>query len=185
MVRAFLAFEMSVEVRQRLAEEMQTLRRRMPDARWVKPSGLHLTLKFLGETSQDVLDAVTAELAPLVGTLDAVPVQLAGAGFFPSRTRPRVAWVGGEARGALEVARTVEEVASKNGFEREGRPWSLHLTLARLRTPWPARDVAAFEEWGQRLELAPFVCTEVVLFSSDLQPSGAVYTALQRMRLRS
>jgi 2'-5' RNA ligase len=149
----------------------------------VRPEGQHLTLKFLGEVARERLGGLVRDLAPELQLLPRVEVQLAGAGFFPSATRPRVAWIGGRADGATAVAELIEATAERHGFARERRRWALHLTQARLRRPWPSDAVERYLEWGSRLDLEAFTATEVVLFSSDLQPTGAVYTALERMPL--
>jgi RNA 2',3'-cyclic 3'-phosphodiesterase len=182
-IRAFLALEMPNDQRARLAEEQQQLKRSLPPARWVRPEGLHLTLKFLGEVPRDVLFAVAEELRPRLVAADPVRVRLAGAGFFPKPYRPRVAWVGGTAEPILPVVEAVEAVAARHGFAREQRAWSLHLTLARLREPWREPAVQSFLDWGQRFSLDLFTCGEVVLFSSSLEATGAVYTALERVPL--
>ena len=77
----------------------------------------------------------------------------------------------------------VEEVAEFFGFPCERRPWAVHLTQARLKTQWSKAAVDRFLEWGDNLDLEAFTCWELVLFSSDLQPGGAVYTALERFSL--
>ncbi len=161
MTRAFLALEVPAAVKTQLAAAQENLRRELPRARWTRPDGWHLTLKFLGE----------------------VNVRLGGTGFFPSKERPRVAWVGGAADGAESIVAEVERAAEAAGFPRERRPWSIHLTQARLKARWPSAAVDRFLEWGETLDLEAFDCREVVLFESDLQPGGAVYTALERLPL--
>jgi 2'-5' RNA ligase len=182
-VRAFLAFEIPSSVRSRLAEIQQGWRRELPRARWTRPEGWHLTLKFLGEVDPPVLAALTAELAPELAGLPLVTVALRGTGFFPSPARPRVAWVGGSADGADVVVQAVEAAAAAVGLERETRPWTIHLTQARLKARWPKAAVESYLDRGREIILGPFDCREVVLFKSDLQPRGAVYTALERIPL--
>ncbi len=183
MTRAFLALEVRPAVKERLAAAQENLRRELPRARWTRPDGWHLTLKFLGEVAAPVLDGLAAELAPRLLGLGEVNVRLGGTGFFPSQARPRVAWVGGTADGAESVVAEVERAAEAAGFPRERRPWSIHVTQARLKARWPLAAVDRFLEWGEDLDLEPFECREVVLFKSDLQPGGAVYTALERLPL--
>ncbi len=182
-VRAFLALEIAETVKAELAAGREALRAELPRARWVRPESQHLTLKFLGEAPQTVLQAVAADLAPRLVGLGPVSVRLHGSGFFPSPARPRVAWLGGTADGVAPVVEIVEEVAEAHGFPRERRPWSLHVTQARLDRPWPQVPVGRFLAWGSSLQLEPFICEEVVLFSSRLERGGAVYTPLDRMPL--
>lgn len=184
LVRAFLALEIPERVRAELAASREAVRAELPRARWVRPEGQHLTLKFLGETPPALLEAIAADLAPRLAGLGAVVVQLHGSGFFPSPARPRVAWLGGSAEGIGPVVETVEEVAEAHGFPRELRPWSLHLTQARLDRRWPQAAVGRFLAWGESLELEPFRCGETFMFSSRLERGGAVYTPLARMPLR-
>jgi 2'-5' RNA ligase len=181
--RAFLALEIPEAIKELIAEHQRRLRANLPKARWVRIEGQHLTLRFLGETTSDVLGSLTRDLAPKLKVLPAVAVSLVGAGFFPNSRRPRVAWIGGSADGVEPVVETVESVVSRHGFSRERRGWSLHLTQARLREPWPPEAVNSFLEWGRGLHFESFVCSEVVLFESTLKPDGAVYTALERMPL--
>jgi 2'-5' RNA ligase len=182
-VRAFLALEIAEAVKAELTAGREALRAELPRARWVRPESQHLTLKFLGETPQEVLRALAADLAPRLAGLGPVSVRLHGSGFFPSPSRPRVAWLGGTADGVAPVVEAVEEVADAHGFPRERRTWSLHVTQARLERPWPQVAVERFLAWGEGLQLAPFSCREVVLFGSRLERGGAVYTPLDRMPL--
>ncbi len=156
----------------------------MPRARWTRPEGQHLTLKFLGETPADEMRAFTTGLGAALAGRQAVTVSLGGSGFFPSPRRPRVAWIGGRADGGGELAAAVDAAAVAVGFPAERRPWSLHLTQARLDRGWPRGAVERFLEWGRGLEVETFTCREVVLFESDLRPGGAVYTPLERFPLK-
>ena len=182
-IRAFLALEIPDQVKAQLVLAQEPLRHELPRARWTRPEGWHLTLKFLGEIERPALTVLGAELAPRIRGVGTVPVKLEKTGFFPSSIRPRVAWVGGTANGVENVVAAVEEAAEIAGFPRERRPWSVHLTQARLKRQWPKAAVDRFLEWGDNLDLEAFRCREVVLFSSDLQPGGAVYTALERFSL--
>jgi 2'-5' RNA ligase len=180
-IRAFLALEIPNHIRSRLAAAREELRHEMPRARWTRPEGWHLTLKFLGETRRPALAELVTGLAPRLRGLGVITVDLGRPGFFPSSARPRVAWVGGTVEGADKVVEAVEEAAEAAGFPPARRQWSAHLTMARLKSQWPRNAVHRFLEWGDHLGLDAFTCHEVVLFKSDLRPGGAVYTALERM----
>ncbi|HHQ49244.1 MAG TPA: RNA 2',3'-cyclic phosphodiesterase [Acidobacteria bacterium] len=182
-IRAFLALEIPAAIKEDLARQVAALKPRLEPARWVRSEGLHLTLKFLGESEPDRLERLADLLRPLLKGGGPVEVRLAGSGFFPGPRRPRVAWVGGTAAGAAEAASAIDTAARRLGWERERRPFALHLTLARLRSPWRGESVERWLEWGRGYAAAPFVCREVVLFRSRLEPGGAVYTPLERLPL--
>ncbi|NOZ78623.1 MAG: RNA 2',3'-cyclic phosphodiesterase [Acidobacteria bacterium] len=177
-IRAFLAFEIPLAIKERLERDMAALHRQLPPARWVRPGGLHLTIKFLGESRRGRLDDLSLALGRSLAALPPVTVTLGGSGFFPTASRARVAWIGGTVSGVEPVVDAVERMAVHAGWPPERRGWSLHLTLARLKTPWPRAAASRFLEWGGHLDFEPFRCSELVLFSSQLRPSGAVYTRL-------
>ena len=183
LVRAFLALDIPEEIRARLKDLQGEWRSRLPRARWTRPEGWHLTLKFLGEVHWRTLEKLPSDLAPRLDGLGRVTVKLRGTGFYPNTVRPRVAWVGGSADGVDAVVAAVEASAAECGFDRERRPWSVHLTQARLKDRWPPAAVEHFLEDGNHLSFEPFDCREVVLFESKLQSGGAVYTALERFPL--
>lgn len=181
--RAFFAFEIPQVVRAELEKARTGIPGNLPLARWTRPESWHLTVKFLGETETTVLERLTAELGPRLASGGRVTVKLSGGGFFPSPTRPRVAWIGGTAEGSEVVVKTVEAAAVRAGFAAEKRPWSVHLTMARLRSQWPRGAVDVYLDWAAGLPAVNWVCREIVLFESRLQPGGAVYTALERIPL--
>ncbi len=181
--RAFIAFEIPDAVRASLDAARDRVRDTLPPARWTRPAAWHLTVKFFGEANRDALEQLAADLRPCLSGRGVVNGDLVGGGFFPSPVKPRVAWIGGSLAGAGPVVDEVEAAAIGAGFPAEGRPWTAHLTMARLKSRWPRGAVDAYLEWAAALVDLTFVCREVVLFESRLQPGGAVYTALERIPL--
>jgi 2'-5' RNA ligase len=179
-MRLFIAVDLPDDVREVLRSGLGHLKRDQPPARWVRPEGMHITLKFLGEQAPELADRLDGDVSGALAVLSPVTVRLGGGGFFPHDRRPRVAWVGGEAAGLDAWARAVEDAAAGLGVEREARLFSLHLTLARLERPWGAQAVQHFLVQVKKWRFPEFVAREVVLFQSELRPSGAVYTALRR-----
>lgn len=182
-VRAFLALEIPDNVKKTLEIARDEVRRTLPSARWTRPEGWHLTLKFLGDSEKNTLGRLIRDLGPRLVGLSAVAVELSGGGFFPSPVRPRVAWIGGPAAGAAPVVEAVETAAVRVGYPGERRPWTAHLTIARLKGRWPSAAVESYLAWADGLAASKFLCTEVVLFESRLGQAGAVYTALERIPL--
>ncbi len=183
IVRAFFAFEIPDAARDRLEAARDAVRPAFPSARWTRPEGWHLTVKFLGEQPRGVLEKVVRDVGSRIAGCGGVTATLTGGGFFPSPAKPRVAWIGGSATGADPVVATIEKAAVRAGLPAERRPWAVHLTMARLKTRWPADAVDRYLEWAHDLEAMRFARSEVVLFESRPQPGGAVYTALERIPL--
>jgi 2'-5' RNA ligase len=98
-MRLFIAVDLPEEVREVLRDELGPLKRDQPPARWVRPEGMHITLKFLGEQPQDLVENLDAEVAGALSGLSPVTIRLGGGGYFPHDRRPRVdRWPGSRAR---------------------------------------------------------------------------------------
>ncbi|HNX51663.1 MAG TPA: RNA 2',3'-cyclic phosphodiesterase [Thermoanaerobaculaceae bacterium] len=178
-MRLFIAVPLPQNIQQVLASGLGTLCRALPPAHWVRPEGIHVTLKFLGEQLDTMVTALDREVPAALAALAPATVHLAGGGFFPTPRRPRVAWVGGQAEGLVTWASAIDAAATSLGLAPEERPFSLHLTLARLERPWPEPAVQRFLDEVAGWELATFVAREAVLYRSELKPGGAVYSALR------
>jgi 2'-5' RNA ligase len=179
-MRLFVAVELPEAVHEVIGRGLGVLRRDLPPSRWVRREAMHLTLKFLGEQPEALVGELEQRLTPRLAVLAPVAVSLGGGGFFPHPRRPRVAWLGGRAPGLEHWAAAVEEAAVACGVPAETRPFSLHLTLARIERPWGVRAVDDFLHGVERWQFEPFIARELVLFESRLQPDGAVYTAVRR-----
>ncbi|MFH1178008.1 MAG: RNA 2',3'-cyclic phosphodiesterase [Acidobacteriota bacterium] len=180
-MRAFVAVELPAETHRSLVAGLAEARRTLPSARWVRPEGIHITLKFLGEQPDALVRDLGARAAESLARLAPVEVRFGGGGFFPSPRRPRVAWLGGEAVGLERWAAAVEDCAAAAGIAREVRPFSLHVTLARIERPWRPEEAESFLSRVAGWRLPPFLAREAVLFSSVLGPGGARYTPVVRV----
>ncbi len=147
--------------------------------KWVAPGGIHLTLRFLGHVADDRLEALADRLLALSRQFSPFSLELSGLGVFPSARAPRVVWVGVRdpsgslARLQAEVEDRVEAIA----LERETRPFSPHLTLARIEGAAPPGLTAAIER-GKDLEVGVFRVESLHLIKSVLGPGGARYEDL-------
>jgi 2'-5' RNA ligase len=184
-MRAFIAIDLAESIQAELRRQQAALRAACPEARWTRPEGIHLTLKFLGEISDDQVQRVTESLAALE-PFEKFSVEVKGFGFFPDARRPRVFWAGVEApSGLARLAERVEASMGTLGFEREQRAYSPHLTLARFKIPRPQPAlVALLERQGvvphQTPLLGRFEVSEFFLFESKLSPHGAQYRKVAR-----
>ncbi len=183
LLRLFVAVDLPGQVREALARLQGGLRSHdLSDLRWVRPQGIHLTLKFLGETPAGRVAAITKALAGAIRGRRRSRLALGALGTFGGRRRPRVLWldITGDIEHVQELQAAVEEALVEVGFPPEERDFSPHLTLARV--PQPGRPGTA-ERIAQALESvvpprSEFDVREVVLMRSTLQPGGAVYERL-------
>jgi 2'-5' RNA ligase len=179
-MRAFIAIDLPDHLRAALAGAQQGFRSVCRDARWTRPEGIHLTLKFLGEISEVQARQVVEALAQF-GPFEPFSVQVSGVGFFPHAQRPRVFWAGIVAPPALaELAARVENHMEDIGFAREPRAFSPHLTLARFQVPRPQPALLAAVADRATLSLDSFEVSEFFLFESKLSPQGAQYRKVVR-----
>jgi 2'-5' RNA ligase len=179
-MRAFIAIDLSESLRAALAEAQQDFRSACPGARWTRPEGIHLTLKFLGEISDAQAKQVVEALAQ-IGPFESFSVEVKGFGFFPHAARPRVFWAGVAAPPALaELAARVESHMEKIGFAREDRAYSPHLTLARFQVPRPQPALEAAVAARTTTSLGKFEASDFFLFESKLSPQGAQYRKVMR-----
>jgi RNA 2',3'-cyclic 3'-phosphodiesterase len=200
VIRAFLAVELSQELQAELATVQQDLKRRIEpemkrDTRisWAKPASLHLTIKFLGDMDEQVIDPMLVAVEQTVGSQIPVNVPLERLGAFPRPQSPRVLWVGpsenwergGEATRIAEIHGVIEQACEGLSFLRETRPFSPHLTLARIKVGERHVGVALARigVLDLPLSLGSLAVESVVLMKSELKPTGSVYTKLWEVRL--
>jgi len=183
-IRTFLAVDIGPEVRENLRQLQERLQRSRADVRWVRPEGIHLTLRFLGNIPESDIPKLEPVMAAAAAGQAPVELTVAGWGMFPSQKRPRVLWVGlPEAREKLiQVAEALERGLIEAGFGPEDRPWKPHLTLGRFKSLRGLEQLLkALEKEGEKV-YDRFQADRLTLFQSRLQRSGAVYTALRESR---
>ena len=177
MHRLFVAIDLPEEVRNAICD----IGRDLPGARRVPKEQLHLTLRFIGEASDETFRGIRTALAGVEGK--GFRLALRGVGHFPPGKPPRVLWVGLEECATLMALQQEVELAMVNaGIPPEERRFSPHLTLARLKET-PPHLVASLEERFKDFGTGPFPVTEFHLYSSALTRAGAIHTREQTYRL--
>jgi RNA 2',3'-cyclic 3'-phosphodiesterase len=176
-IRSFVALALEERVRVALGVLQGQLAPRLAGIRFVRPEGIHLTLRFLGDASAAQLEQLRPLLAKAAAACAPGEAQVGGVGTFPERGSPRVLWLGlAVPPQVLELQQACERAAGQIGFPPETRPFRPHLTLGRWRDRAPHPELPAVDLGTTRLET-------LVLYESELRRDGASYTALARFAL--
>lgn len=178
-VRLFVALDLPDTVCDALRQAIANLLPLAKDARWTPPEGMHVTLKFIGNVDGERVNPISRALAA-AGSGAPVEIKIRGLGFFPDERRPRVLWCGIDASPNLApLAAEIERLLEPLGIAREERPFTPHLTLARLKDPYGVgRLVGAADNLKSR-DFGSARATEFHLYESFTKPSGAEYRKIQ------
>jgi 2'-5' RNA ligase len=194
-MRLFVALDIDDNIRSRIALFLEEVRGFAPDARWVRPESLHVTLKFIGEKSEEEADKIKSALETILA--DSFEMNIRGYGFFPGARMPRVFWVGIEAEANLaSLAATVDQKLATLTIPREEHAFSPHLTLARgvggSGSPRKQKGDTpnhGFQRLQEKLAALPapefgtMTAREFFLFRSQLSPGGSRYSKLAGFKL--
>jgi 2'-5' RNA ligase len=179
-MRLFIATNFPETVLRDLNERVVKLRPRLPAASWVREETQHLTLAFLGEQPEANVDAVAPALTAALGAISAFQARLHGCGFFPNPRHARVGWIGLQPEQKfIEIAQTVREVVTEHGVTLDSVEFKPHLTLMRIRDPWPPASIDLYTKTLRDYASGDFIVDAVTLYSSQLSPKGAIHTPRQ------
>jgi 2'-5' RNA ligase len=187
MIRAFIAIDLSDDVRAAIGEAQDRLKRAHLGVKisWVKIENIHLTLQFLGYVPEEKMPGISAALAGVCAAHEAFNVLVGGAGAFPNVNRARVLWVGcHDADARLKtLARAVQTTMQEFGFEPEQREFAAHLTLGRIKFPRPDAALTKLLDSLRDCACGTLRVDAVHLFESQLNPQGSIYTKLSSHKL--
>jgi RNA 2',3'-cyclic 3'-phosphodiesterase len=184
--RTFIAIEIPAGLRATVIDYIKNLRDKVPDASasWSRENNLHLTLKFLGDVPVALIADLSAAASAAARASGPIELTLARSGVFPSRGKPNVLWIGIEdpQTGLPEAHQRLEEELAARGFARDSRAYHPHLTIARIRKPHGAKDLAAAHR-ASDFAGQTFTAKELVVFRSELLPQGSRHTVISRHAL--
>jgi RNA 2',3'-cyclic 3'-phosphodiesterase len=187
--RLFIAAELPAYIKAALVAMQNRLRQGNPPVTWVAPEAMHLTLRFLGETSIERLPGLGAALKTALAQHPAIRLGLSCAGSFPNDRRPSVVWagVGGEIAALARAQAAIEAAVSDLDFKPETRPFRAHLTLGRMRREAKPDQQQRFGDAIRSLTPTPaleWTVERIVLFRSELRREGPIYTEIADCRLQ-
>ena len=188
-VRLFVACEVPDEVKEAIGETIEGLRKKSgPAVRWIKPEGVHVTLKFLGEVPVKKLPAVKLAIQEAVVGHSPFELEFSNIGTFGGREGLRIMWVGiaGDVLRLEALVRAVNAALAVVGFEPDRRPFRPHLTLGRVRDEIGTRQRAEIEVAVGKTDVpgVNWRTSQVSLMRSKLGPGGASYEVLATFPLR-
>lgn len=188
-MRCFIAIDTDEEIRKALGDLQQRLRNsadvKKSDVKWVNPTNIHLTLKFLGEIKDEKtveICNIVSEVAVKHGSFD---LDIESVGHFGGRSA-RVLWVGTGRGGEnlLELQKDIEESLASAGWPKETREFTGHLTLCRIRNSKAGVKLAQVGEDYKAFKLGTLSADSVSVYQSELKPAGPVYTKLGNYKLQ-
>lgn len=186
MKRLFIAADISDLAREMAAQYIDGLRGEFRDLRvgWERPEKLHITLKFLGDVVDERVRDIINLLRKTARGRQPFHLELARTGVFPSRRNPRIMWLGiNDSSGELKkVAERIESGCAELGYKIEKRKFDPHVTIARLREPGRSMDLAE-KHFRMNFEPVGFEVCEIVLYESNLQAAGSIYSKLTTVPL--
>ncbi len=184
-IRAFIAFHLPEDVRTYIRDLQNQLRSRGLDLRWVAPENIHLTLKFLGDINPSDTEQIAQAMSQAVQGTSALHLGAKGLGVFPTVRKARVLWIGltGDTHDLIGLQNRLDDRLAELGYEKESRAFKAHLTIARAKeSPDPKQVLEAMEKFAN-FASPDFAAEELILWQSQLKPSGAVYTKLKSVSL--
>jgi 2'-5' RNA ligase len=184
--RIFFAVELPEALKARVGEHIKRLRDAFPHvhASWEKSEKIHITLKFIGEVEASRVEELSRAAERAAATVEPFELTITAPGAFPPHGPPRVLWLGiKDDSGRLALLhRALEDECAAASFPREPRPFKPHLTVARIRQPQGARELAAAHR-ETSFEPQTFNVSELAVMRSELGPGGSRYTHLSQHQL--
>ena len=181
-IRTFIAIELPPPVISLLVKVQKDLQSMGIRAKWVRPQNIHLTLKFLGNINPGDIAKIGEAMADAVGEFAPFDLVAEGVGVFPGINRPRVIWVGlkGQVQLLFALRHRLEDNLAALGYRKEKRPFKGHLTLGRFSKSVSPKTIRQIMQEFGTTDGEEFTARHVILFKSDLKPTGAVYSQLRQ-----
>ncbi len=178
-MRCFISIELPEEIKNKIDALTASLRESGADVKWVPAENLHLTIKFLGDTSEDLISEIKKRLSAIADSYKSSRVSLAGTGVFPDKKRPRVVWIGITGQGnLLELQKAVDGAMAPLGYRPEERPFKAHLTIGRVRSLRGVDDMLRELDILKARHFGDIEIHAVSLMKSELGPKGSKYIRL-------
>jgi 2'-5' RNA ligase len=179
-MRTFIAIDLDKEIKNSISEFIRELDKGDRHIKWIKPQGMHLTLKFLGDITKEQTAGVESVLQMTAKGRNPFGLGFKGTGTFPPGKKfPRVLWIGvKENESLMDVQSRLENDLERLHYPKERREYHPHLTLGRVRVPYHLESILSILDKNREREFGDMIVARITLFLSTLKPTGAEYTKL-------
>ncbi len=178
MFRGFIAIE--INATSSILEFEKEIKKTGADIKLIEPQNIHITLKFLGDVDEILIDEIEQIMKDAVKEIKPFTMKLNGVGVFPNNNYVRVIWIGIKEAQILEtIVKTIDEHLSKLGFKKEKRGFSSHLTIARVKSVKNKQRLLETIEKYMNVEFSIQEVKSIKLMKSDLTSAGPIYTTIK------
>jgi len=180
LIRTFLAIDLPEEIKVQIENVQTRLKATVKGIKWTRPEGIHLTLKFFGNISENQIADISRVVEKNTVDIRPLSLEVTTLGTFPNLKRPRVLWlgIGGSVERLLDLQKEIARDLESIGFQREDRAFRAHLTLGRVKSPKNVSGLSEIMTNEKNYDAGNFCAGGLTLLKSDLTPKGALYTKL-------
>lgn len=182
-IRTFIALEIPDEALSEVVKIRDENYREQSRIKWEPVEKLHLTLKFLGDTEEKLVDKISNDISNIISNNSVPNLSFSGFGIFKRNGQAKILWIGiKEDQKLLDLVNSIEDVCSNYGFPKEKRSFKPHITILRIRGH---EDLDKLYNLSHvKFEPINFTSSAITFFKSELKPFGSTYTALQKFYLK-
>jgi len=184
-MRLFIAVEFPEYIREEIARVQNRMKKTQDKIKWVDPTSIHITLKFLGEVREERIEKILEVIEQTTGKVSPFTIEIEGTGAFPNITSPRVIWIGVKNVPSLDwLVTELESALEKEGFPREKRKWVPHLTVGRVKFLKERNKLRELILREKGSKIGKMEVKYVTLMQSYLTPKGPIYTPIKKFLLK-
>ena len=178
-LRCFIAIEIPETTRKSVGDIIEHLKKSGSDVKWVSPENIHITVQFLGETEESLIDVIKGSLEKILAPHRPFCIKIADAGCFPDGRRPRIIWVGmEESQTLVRLYKDIANEMTRFGYQKEVRAFTPHITIGRVKSQRNMGELLKRLDEFKGTCFSDFEVQKITLMKSELKPSGAKYYSL-------
>jgi len=184
-IRTFIAVDLPFQIKEKIASLQTDLKSSQCKIAWVKPENIHLTLKFLGNVEEQLIERIEQGIRVAAGKITPFTLEVKGVGAFPNFSKAKVIWIGAVRDTAIlnQLAESIDNQMHLLGFENENRYFKAHFTIGRVKSAKGINTVIDKIQHNSNFNAGSFQVNEILIMRSDLKPSGAEYSQLKSIQM--